>query len=313
MERLSNDTPLPDRLRGGVIALGNFDGVHRGHQAVIAKARARAGAEGRPLIVATFDPHPRRLFEPDATPFGLTTLDQRERRFRALGADAMMVFTFDEELASISPDEFFNDRIVARTGASAIVTGHDFTYGRKREGNIATLAEVGARYGIATEAVASVTDADGTISSSRIRQALHAGDCETATLLLTRPFAVEGIVQHGHKLGRTIGFPTANLLMGGYLRPAYGVYAVRGRLSGGRVIDGVANLGIRPIMDVPEELLEPHFLDFTGDLYDQSIEVEMIRFMRPEEKLFDFAELKTWIERDVAEARTILAATPHSA
>ncbi len=313
MERLSNDLPLPDRLRGGVIALGNFDGVHRGHQAVIARARARAGAEGRPLVIATFDPHPRRLFEPAAAPFGLTTLDQRERRFRAAGADAMMVFAFDDALASISPDAFFEDRIVARTGASVIVTGHDFTYGRRRAGNIDTLAAVGARHGVATDAVEAVTDAGGTISSSRIRDALRAGDCATATLLLTRPFAVEGIVQHGHKLGRTIGFPTANLLMGNYLRPAYGVYAVRGRLSGGRVIDGVANLGIRPIMEVPEELLEPHFLDFTDDLYDQSIEVEMIAFMRPEEKLFDFAELKTWIERDCADARAILAATPHTA
>ena len=313
MERLTNDVPLPERLRGGVIALGNFDGVHRGHQAVIAAARALAGAQGRPLIIATFSPHPVRFFDPDVPPFGLTTIDQRERLFRRVGADAMLVFGFDQALARAEHGHFFSENIVDRAGASTVVTGEDFTYGRRRAGNVASLRELGARYGIRIEAVGPVADAAGTISSSRIRDALRAGDCETATLLLSRPFAVEGIVQHGHKLGRTIGFPTANLLMGDYIRPAYGVYAVRGRLSGGRVIDGVANLGIRPIMDVPEELLEPHFLDFTGDLYDQSIEVEMIRFMRPEEKLFDFAELKTWIERDVADARAILAATPHTA
>lgn len=313
MERLTNEFPLPRHLRDGVLALGNFDGFHRGHQCVVAKARARAGAEGRPLIVATFDPHPVRLFAPETPAFLLTTLDQRAHMFRRAGADAMLVFNFDRDLANSSADAFVRDRIVERTGAAAIFTGQDFTYGKARTGTVATLAESAARLGVAAEAVEAVVDERGTISSSRIRAALRAGDCTTATSLLSRPFAVQGIVQHGHKLGRTIGFPTANLLMGDSVRPAYGVYAVRGRLSGGRVLDGVANLGIRPIMDEPEELLEPHFLDFTGDLYDQSIEVEMIRFLRPEEKLFDFAELKTWIERDCADARAILAATPHTA
>lgn len=313
MERLSSADALPGHLRGGVIALGNFDGFHRGHQAVVANARARAGAEGRPLIVATFDPHPVRFFHPEVEPFRLTTLDQRERLFRRAGADAMLVFTFDAALAGVSPEEFFADRIVARTGASALVTGEDFTFGKGRAGNVAVLAELGLRHGVHTATVAPVEDAHGPISSSRIRDALRAGDCATATLLLTRPFAIEGIVQHGNKIGRTIGFPTANLVLDRYLRARYGVYAVRGRLPGGRIIDGVANLGVRPVIDPPQELLEPYFFDFTGDLYDQTIEVELIRYIRPEARLSGLDELMEWIARDCEAARAILAATPHLA
>lgn len=313
MERLTNEFPLPRHLHGGVLALGNFDGVHRGHQAVIGRARAQAGAEGRPLIVATFDPHPVAYFKRDVAPFLLTTLDQRERLFRAAGADAMLVFHFDAELAGSSAEAFVADRVVARTRAAAIVTGHDFTFGRGRSGTVATLATLAAAHGVVAGHVEPVEDGAGQISSSRIRQSLRDGDCAMATMLLTRPFAVEGVVRHGNKLGRTIGFPTANLLMEEYVRPAYGVYAVRGRLPGRRVIDGVANLGVRPIMAEPEEVLEPHFLDFTGDLYGQRIEVEFIERIRGEEKLGDFAELKAWIERDVTAARAILAATPHLA
>ena len=313
MERLTSGQPLPEHLRGGVIALGNFDGFHRGHQTVVAKARARAGAEGRPLIVATFDPHPVRFFVPDVEPFRLTTLDQRERLFRRAGADAMLVFRFDAELAGVNPEAFVGDWIAARTGAVAVVTGGDFTFGAKRAGNVATLRALGEGRGIAVDTVQPVCDAGGAVSSSRIREALREGDCETATMLLTRPFAVQGMVVHGNQIGRTIGFPTANLRLERYLRPKYGVYACRGRLPGGRVIDGVANLGVRPMIEPPEELLEPHFLDFTGDLYDQVIEVELIRWMRGEVKLAGLDELKEWIARDCTAARAILAATPHLA
>ena len=313
MERLTSAEPLPEPLRGGVIALGNFDGFHRGHQAVVARARARAGAEGRPLIVATFDPHPVRFFQPEAEPFRLTTLDQRERLFRRAGADAMLVFRFDAELAGVTAEQFVTDRIAARTGASAVVTGADFTFGARRQGTVERLRTLAAALGMGVETVAPVCDADGVISSSRIRAALRAGECETATMLLTRPFSVQGMVVRGNQIGRTIGFPTANLRLENYLRPRYGVYAVRGRLPGGRVIDGVANLGVRPIIDPPEELLEPHFLDWTGDLYDQVIEVELLRWMRDEVKLSGLPELMEWIRRDCVEARAILAATPHLA
>ncbi|WP_380873413.1 riboflavin biosynthesis protein [Sphingomonas sp. DBB INV C78] len=310
MERLTNDAPLPDRLRGGVIALGNFDGFHLGHQAVVGRAREIAVAQGRPLIVATFDPHPVRFFQPDTPPFRLTTLDQRERLFAAAGADAMLVFHFDAELANETAEHFVRERIVDRTGAAAVVTGQDFTFGKGRGGNVAVLAELGAAHGIATEAVAPVADANGQISSSRIRDALKAGDCETAAMLLTRPFAIEGPVIHGDKLGRELGFPTANVDMGHYLRPAYGIYAVRGRLPDGRVVGGAANLGIRPSFDPPKELLEPHFFDFSGDLYGETIAVELISFLRPEARFDSLDALKRQIDADCAEAARRLAAAP---
>lgn len=310
MDRLTNDAPLPDRLRGGVIALGNFDGFHRGHQAVVARARERARAEGRPLIVATFDPHPVRFFRPDAPPFRLTTLDQRARLFAEAGADAMLVFRFDAELAGESAEQFVRERIAGRTGAAAVVTGQDFTFGKARGGNVAVLAELGEALGIATEAVAPVADAEGQISSSRIRDALQRGDCEAAAALLTRPFAIEGVVIHGDKVGRQIGFPTANIDMGDYLRPAYGIYAVRGRLPGGRVVGGAANLGIRPSFDPPKELLEPYFFDYSGSLYGETIAVELISFIRPELRFDGLEALKAQIDADCAEAARRLAAAP---
>ena len=313
MERLTCDRPLPDHLRGGVLALGNFDGFHRGHQAVVGRAVERARAEGRPVLVASFDPHPVRFFDPDAPPFRLTTLDQRERLFGAAGADAMLVFHFDAKLAAVSAHDFITDWLIGRAGAAKIVTGQDFTFGKGRSGNVALLAELGPALGLGTEAVAAVSDAIGPISSSRIREALQAGDCETATSLLTRPFAIEGVIQHGDKLGRTIGFPTANLPLGNYLRPAYGVYAVRGRLPDGRVVDGAANLGIRPQFDPPRELLEPHFFDFAEDLYGQTIEVEFISYLRAEAKFEGLDALTAQISADCEEARRRLAAAPRVA
>jgi riboflavin kinase/FMN adenylyltransferase len=307
MERLTCDRPVPDPLRGGVVALGNFDGFHRGHQAVVGRAVALGREQGRPVLVASFDPHPVRFFHPDTPPFRLTTLDQRARLFGAAGADAMLVFRFDAALAGVSPDEFFREWLIARDGAANIVTGEDFTFGKARSGNIGVLKELGGRYGVATEAVSAVADEQGPISSSRIREALQAGKPEEAARLLTRPFAVEGVVRHGDKLGRTIGFPTANLELGAYLRPAYGVYAVRGRLPGGRIVGGAANIGIRPQFDPPKELLEPHFFDFSGDLYGQTIEVEFISFLRPEAKFDGLDALTREIEADCAEARKRLA------
>ncbi|PZU64897.1 MAG: riboflavin biosynthesis protein RibF [Sphingobium sp.] len=299
MERLTSNAPIPAHLRGGVMALGNFDGFHAGHQAVVGRAIARARAEGRPAIVATFDPHPMRLFQPDTPPFRLITLDQRQALFAAAGADAMLVFDFTRELAALDPAGYVR-LLVEQLGVAAVVTGEDFTFGKGRSGTIASFGELG----LPAEAVAPVTDAEGVISSSRIRAALQAGDCATATRLLTRPFTIQGMVQHGDKLGRTIGFPTANIDLGPYLRPAFGIYAVRGLLADGRVLDGAANLGIRPTFDPPKLLLEPHFFDFAESLYDQSIEVQLIHYLRPEAKQ---------IARDCDDARQILAGTPYLA
>ena len=307
MERLDASLPLPPALRGGFVALGNFDGVHLGHQAVIGRAVERARAAGRPALVATFDPHPMRHFKPDAAPFRLTTLDQRQELFAALGADAMLVFGFDTGLAALSAGEFVADRLMATIGVRGVVTGEDFTFGRQRGGNLTLLTELGARNGFSVEAVAPVEAEGAVVSSSRIRRALIEGRPEEATRLLTRPFTVRGTVQHGDKVGRTIGYPTANLELGSYLRPAYGIYAVRGRLADGRMVDGAANLGIRPSFDPPKELLEPYFFDFSSDLYGQEIEVELHHFLRPEARFASLEALQEQMAADCAEAKRLLA------
>ena len=313
MERLKSGAPIPAHLRGSIMALGNFDGFHLGHQAVVGRAVERARADGRPVIVATFDPHPMRLFHPDTPWFRLTSLDQRAALFERAGADAMLTFAFTQELAALEPDQFIH--ILAQDmGVAGVVTGEDFTFGKGRSGSVALLAQSHATSGIIAEAVPAVTnDAGEVVSSSRIRAALRAGDCATATRLLTRPFAIQGMVQHGDKLGRTIGFPTANIDLGHYLRPAYGIYAVRGLLPDGRVLDGAANLGIRPSFDPPKELLEPHFFDFAESLYDQCIEVQLIEFIRPEAKYEGLDALTAQIAADCDAARQILARTPHLA
>jgi len=308
METLDAALPLPAAFRGGVIALGNFDGFHRGHQAVVGEAVAQARAAGKPAIVATFDPHPVRYFKPDAAPFRLTTLDQRAALFAQAGADAMLVFHFNAELAAVSAHDFITDWLITRAGAAGIVTGEDFTFGRARGGNIAVLREVGGAHGLAATAVGAVCDDEGAISSSRIRDALQAGDCATATRLLTRPFAIQGVVEHGAKLGRTIGFPTANLRLGTYLRPRYGIYAVTGHLPNGRVLKGAANIGIRPSFDPPIELLEPFFFDFNEDLYGQTIEVAFHTFLRGEEKYDSLDALTAQIAKDCEAARDALSA-----
>ena len=309
--RLDARQPMPASLRGAVIALGNFDGFHRGHQAVVGQAVDWARAEGRPAIVATFDPHPVRFFAPDAPPFRLTTLDQRLELFAQAGADAMLVFAFDAELAATTAEQFVADLLVGRLGAAGVVTGEDFTFGKGRGGNVAVLAELGAPLGLRARAVGPVADEGEVVSSSRIREALRAGDCGEATHLLTRPFAIRGTVQHGDKLGRTLNFPTANLLLGSYLRPRFGIYAVTGTvlsgpLAGGPVLHGAANLGVRPQFDPPKELFEPHFFDFSGDLYGEEIEVQFHHFLRPEARFDSLEALTAQMEADCAQARALL-------
>ena len=299
--------PMPDRLRGAVLALGNFDGFHQGHQAVIGAAIDWARSEGRPAVVATFSPHPMRYFQPDSPPFRLTRLDQRSELFAQAGADAMLVFHFDETLATMAAERWIEDVIAGQIGAAGVVTGQDFTFGRARGGNPALLKAFGARVGVGARTVGPVHDDVGPISSSRIRAALKVGDCAEATRLLTRPYAIRGTVQHGDKLGRSIGFPTANLDLGQYLRPLYGIYAVTGRLPDGRVVQGAANIGIRPSFDPPKELLEPYFFDFSGDLYGQEIDVALHHFLRPEAKFDTLDALTAQMHKDCDEARRLLA------
>ncbi len=306
MERLTGGERTPDALRGAIVALGNFDGFHAGHQAVVGRAVTLARAQNRPAIVATFDPHPVRYFRPDAPPFRLTTLDQRAHLFAAAGADAMLVFAFDATLANVSAEAFVADWLLVRTGAAGIVTGEDFTFGKGRGGSVAVLRALGGSLGLACEAVGPVADGGAPVSSSRIRDALKAGDCATATHLLTRPFAIAGVVQHGDKIGRTLGYPTANIDLGSYIRPRYGIYAVRGHVPDGRVLNGVANLGIRPSFDPPKELLEPFFFDFAGDLYGQTIAVELITFLRGEAKFASMDAMIAQMDSDSAAAKAAL-------
>ena len=306
MERLDGGAPIADALRGGIVALGNFDGFHLGHQAVVGRAIERARDEGRPALVATFDPHPMRYFRPESERFRLTTLEQREALMKAAGVDAMLVFDFDASLAALSAGDFVAQRLIGEIGAAGVVTGGDFTFGEGRSGNVTLLTELGRRNGFSVDTVAPVMIDGDTVSSTRIRTALKNRDPRAAATLLTRPFAIHGIVQHGDKLGREIGYPTANLDMGNYLRPAYGVYAVRGMLADGRVLDGAANLGIRPTFDPPKELLEPYFFDFSGDLYGQCIEVALIDYLRPEAKFDTLAALKAQMAADCDRARAAL-------
>ena len=307
MRWLDHRDPVPEALRGAVIALGNFDGFHRGHQAVAGEAIRWAQAEGRPSIIATFDPHPVRFFRPDAPPFRLTTLEQRQELYLAAGATAMLVFHFDAALAGTSAEDFIADILIARFGAHGVVTGGDFTFGKGAKGNVGLLRTLGGELGLQSRVVEAVADGAEIVSSSRIRQALREGDPQLAAQLLTRPFAIRGIVEHGDKRGRTIGYPTANLTIDNYLRPKYGIYAVTGRiLATGQVLHGAANIGIRPQFEPPKELLEPYFFDFSGDLYGQEIEVAFHHYLRGEAKFDSLDALMAQMDKDCAEARRLL-------
>ncbi|MFA7440327.1 MAG: bifunctional riboflavin kinase/FAD synthetase [Sphingomonadaceae bacterium] len=309
MEVLLKDSAVPPHLRGGALALGNFDGVHAGHQAVIDAAVAYARHRAVPALAATFDPHPSRFFRPESPPFALTTIPQKLRLFEQLGLDGAIIIPFDAALANLPPEAFVDHWLVEKLGVRHVTTGHDFSFGRARSGTATRLAEIGKTRGFTTQALESVTAADGeTVSSTRIREALQRGDLPLATSLLTRPFTIAGTVIHGDKRGRTIGVPTANVDPGDYIRPRYGVYAVRVRLPDGDVVAGVANFGIRPMFEPPKELLEVWLFDWSGDLYGQTIETEFVAFLRDELRLDGLEALKAQIARDAENARHILAA-----
>ena len=306
MERLTLAGGVPDHLKGSIVALGNFDGFHLGHQAVVNRAVARAFHERRPVIVATFDPHPVKFFKPDVPPFRLTSLAQREAMFAHAGADAMLLFEFNEGLRSTSAEDFVGKLLAGTIAAAGVVTGDDFGFGKGRAGNVEVLRTLGAELGLVAEAVAPVIIDGERVSSGRIREALKAGDTGTSTHLLTRDFAIEGVVQRGDARGRELGYPTANLNLGDYQRPRYGIYAVRVTLEDGTEHPGVASLGVRPTFDPPQELLEAHLFDFDGDLYGQRIEVALHAFIRDERKFDSVDALVAEMRNDEAEARRLL-------
>jgi len=307
MQRLTLAGGVPNNLRGSIVALGNFDGFHLGHQAVVGRAASRAFHERRPVIVATFDPHPVKFFKPELPPFRLTSLDQREALFAHAGADAMLVFEFGAELASMDAEQFVAEVLAQRIGAAGVITGDDFSFGKGRSGDAALLARIGPEHGVAAEAVPQVLLDGERISSGRIREELVDGDIATATRMLSRDYAIEGVVQRGDARGRELGYPTANLSLSDYQRPKYGVYAMRATLDDGSEHPGVASLGVRPTFEPPQELLEAHLFDFAGDLYGRRLEVALHAFIREERKFETVEALVAQMRDDEAKARKLLA------
>ena len=299
---------LPERFRGAAVAIGAFDGVHRGHKAVIAQARAAADGLGAPLAVVSFDPHPRRWFQPDAAPFRLMTTGQMARALAPLGVDRLYLLPFDAAMAAMTDEAFAREVLADGLGIVHAAIGFDFTYGKDRTGSPEGLRRHGEALGFGVTIVDRIDDPDGLkLSSSGVREALKAGDMPRAAAILGRPFAIEGEVIHGDKRGRTIGVPTANVTMGDYMRPAYGVYATRTRLPDGRAIDGVANLGVRPMFEIDQPLLEVWLFDFDGDLYGQTVETELVALLRGEMTFDGLDALKVQIDADAAAARAVLA------
>ncbi len=297
--------------KGCVVALGNFDGLHLGHQAVIHHAGQMARSLDAIFAVMTFEPHPRLLFQPDLPPFRLTPFLVKTRLIEKLGADLCLMQHFDAAFAAHSAHDFIADLLVGHLGVKGVVVGHDYVFGQKRQGNPEFLRQMGKQLGFEVMVVPVVTGTDGQIySSTAIRDYLQQGRPQDAARLLGRPWEIESRVEHGDKRGRTIGFPTANLGLEDYLRPATGVYAVRVGLEPGTPVqwlNGVANFGHRPTFDKKDELLEVHILDYSGDLYGRHVRVQMLDFIRPERKFSGIDDLQKQITLDAQTARTLLA------
>jgi riboflavin kinase/FMN adenylyltransferase len=306
-------TRPPPGLERAVYAIGNFDGVHRGHAAVLARANALAEARGAPSAALTFEPHPGDYFAGRPVVFRLTPFALKARALQSLGLDGVVVLSFNAALAGLTAQEFVERVLVERLEVGAAVVGWDFHFGKGRLGSPDFLARAGARFGFQVEIVEKVeTREDGraaAVSSSAIRRALERGDVEAAARGLGRDYAVAGVVAAGRKLGRTLGVPTANIALEATNRLAFGVYAVRARVAG-RTHDGVASFGVRPTVDPGASLLEIHLFDFAGDLYGQEMEVEFVARLREERKFASLEELKAQMERDIERARAALAARP---
>lgn len=311
MRILRHYVEFPALLRGGVVALGNFDGVHLGHQKVIGTAKSLAGAKQVACGVMSFEPHPRELFKPSAVPFRLTPFRIKARLIEALGLDFLVMQRFDREFASHTAEEFIFQVLVAGLGVSHVVVGYDYVFGRGRTGNVALLEEMADRCGFGVTCIDPVEAEDGILySSTRIREALTSGLPREAARLLGRNWEIEGRVEHGDKRGRTIGFPTANIEMAEYLHPATGVYAVMAGIDRGGATEwrpGVANFGKRPTFDDQDVLFEVHLFDFDGDLYGRHLRVGLVEYLRPERKFSGLQALKAQIEEDSQAARHLLA------
>jgi len=309
--------PGSNHPRGSVLAMGNFDGLHRGHAVLIGQVRDLAQKQSRPVALLTFEPHPRSVFLPASEPFRLTPFRVKERELARLGVELLFVQHFDLGFAAKSAEAFVAEVIVEAIGASHVVVGWDCTFGNRRRGTPELLRAEGAKLGFGVTVLEPVHGEDTTVySSTQIRQLLKAGKPGQAARLLGRFWEIDGRVASGDRRGRTIGFPTANLGLGDYLQPAFGVYAVRVCGDGahdplaGRTVDGVANLGLRPTVDGLVPRLEAHLFDTDADLYGRHLRVALIDFIRPERKFAGLDALKAQIAEDAAQARDVLAAAP---
>ena len=303
---------LPETTRGAVLAIGNFDGVHFGHQQVIADARTLAAAKNAPLGLMLFDPHPQQFFAPEAPPFRLTRLVTRAALLADLGVDFTLALPFDATMAACEAEDFISDILLAQLGVSAVCVGYDFCFGKGRRGNFAMLRDIGGEMGFETFATEAVLQPNSTspFSSSAIRNFLRDGDPEQAAQMMGHAFAIEAEVQKGDQRGRTIGFATANMPLHDYVLPKFGVYAVSAEvLDGafaGQTLKGVANLGMRPTVGTDKPRLESHFFDFEGDLYGANLRVSLLHFIRPEQKFDGLDALKAQISMDIDQAREML-------
>jgi riboflavin kinase / FMN adenylyltransferase len=305
--RILRHVRAPAELAGAVLALGNFDGVHRGHRAVIGRAREVAQALGAPLGVVTFEPHPRTLFQPNAPPFRLTPFRSKARHLAALGLDLLVVTRFDRAMAGKLAQDFVIDVLVEGLRARHLVVGYDFVFGHKRSGTPQVLAQMAEMEDYGLTVVEPVAEGSDIFSSTLIRQHLAEGRPRAAAELLGHWWEIEDRVRQGFKRGRTIGFPTANLTLADYIRPAFGVYAVRAQVAGsGTWIDGAANLGRRPTVGGETENLEVHLFDYAGDIYGKWLRVQLVDYIRPERKFAGLDELKAQIAADSAQARALL-------
>lgn len=296
--------------QGASVALGNFDGVHKGHQQVIADAAAAARRLNAPLGVISFEPHARMHFQPESPPFRLMRPNQLIRTLAELGVDRLYLLPFGQEMADFTADAFVRDVLVAGLQARHVAVGFDVTYGKGRTGDPEALRAAGAELGFTTSAAEPVKDHGAKISSTAVRAALTEGRPEMAHEYLGRPFAIEGVVTKGQQLGRTLGFPTANVPLGDYVAPRFGVYATRTRLADGRMVDGVANIGVNPTTGVVSPRLEVWLFDFEGNIYGETIETQLIAFLRPELKFDALEAMVEQIHRDADDARTVLGRTP---
>jgi riboflavin kinase/FMN adenylyltransferase len=299
---------LSESDRGAAVAMGSFDGVHLGHQQVIELAGRAASDLGAPLGVITFDPHPRVYFRPDDPPFRLMKTDQQARALEKLNVDILYVMPLDAELAEMTDRQFATEVLHKGFGARHVALGFDNSFGKGRTGTPDTMRQYGRELGFGVSVADPVGDGGGEkYSSTAVREALRDGHPEVAAEILGRPFAIEGPVQRGRQLGRKLGFPTANIDLGDYVSPKFGVYATRTRLSDGREFAGVANIGVNPtVQGVTRPLLEVWLFDFDEDIYDRVIETDLIAFLRPEEKFESLEVMTEQVMKDAARARQVL-------